>query len=56
MAGIGTTTRLVLTFGLFLFDADLDGRLELLQTNGYLEEDVNVVQPSQHYRQAAQLF
>ena len=56
VAGIGAATRLVLTFGLFLFDADLDGRLDLLQTNGHLEEDINVVQPSQHYPQSAQLF
>ena len=56
VAGIGAATRLVLTFGLFLFDADLDGRLDLLQTNGHLEEDINVVQPSQYYRQPTQLF
>lgn len=56
VAGIGAATRLILTFGLFLFDADLDGRLDLLQTNGHLEEDINVVQPSQHYRQSTQLF
>ena len=54
--GIGASSRLMLTFGLFFFDYDLDGRLDLLQANGHLEENINVVQPSQHYRQAAQLF
>ncbi len=40
----------------FFFDVDLDGRLDLLQTNGHLEEEITVVQPSQKYRQPAQLF
>jgi enediyne biosynthesis protein E4 len=54
--GIGAPTRTVLSFGLFLFDYDLDGRLDLLQNNGHLEEDISKVDPSQHYRQAPQLF
>ncbi len=54
--GIGAPSRIALTFGLFLFDADLDGRLDLLQANGHLEERINVVDPSQTYKQAAQLF
>lgn len=54
--GIGPVSRLALTFGLFFFDADLDGRLDLLQVNGHLEPEINAVQPSQHYRQAPQLF
>ena len=54
--GIGPASRRALTFGLFFFDYDLDGRLDLLQANGHLEEDINVVQPSQHYAQPAQLF
>lgn len=54
--GIGPTTRLMLTFGLFFFDYDLDGRLDLFQANGHLEDEINKVQPSQHYRQPAQLF
>ena len=55
-AGIGPASRQVLTFGLFFFDADLDGRLDLLQANGHLEREINQVQPSQHYAQPAQLF
>ena len=54
--GIGPTSRRMLSFGLFFFDYDLDGRLDLAQANGHLEEEINTVQPSQHYRQPAQLF
>jgi len=54
--GIGSPSRLNLSFGLFLFDYDLDGRLDLLQSNGHLEEEINQIQASQHYRQPAQLF
>ncbi len=55
-AGIGAPSRRVLSFGLFFFDYDLDGRLDLLQVNGHLEDDIAVVEPSQRYRQAPQLF
>ncbi len=56
VTGIGPASRSVLTFGLFLFDADLDGRLDLLQANGHVEDEINRVQPSQHHAQSAQLF
>jgi hypothetical protein len=54
--GIGSPSRLKLSFGLFFFDYDLDGRLDLLQANGHLDDEINEIQPSQTYRQAAQLF
>ena len=54
--GIGSPSRLKLSFGLFFFDVDLDGRLDLFQSNGHLETEINEIQPSQHYRQPAQLF
>lgn len=54
--GLGPQTRLALTFGVFFFDADLDGRLDLFSANGHLEEDINIVQQRQHYKQAPQLF
>ena len=54
--GIGAPSRRALTFGLFLFDYDLDGRLDMLQTNGHIEDQINRVDPSQTYGQAAQLF
>jgi hypothetical protein len=54
--GVGPASRLLLKFGLFFFDYDLDGRLDVLTTNGHLEEEINKVQQSQQYRQPAQLF
>lgn len=54
--GVGAPSRKHLSFGLFFFDYDLDGRLDLLQTNGHLEDEINQVQASQEYHQPAQLF
>ncbi|MEN8803508.1 MAG: CRTAC1 family protein [Thiogranum sp.] len=54
--GLGPASRLALTFGVLFLDADLDGRLDLLQANGHLEHEINRVQASQHYAQPAQLF
>ncbi len=56
IAGIGAASRSVLSFGLFFFDADLDGRQDLFQANGHVEDDINLVQPSQKHAQSAQLF
>ena len=56
LVGLGPASRQVLTFGLFFFDADLDGWLDLMQANGHLEHEINRVQSSQHYAQPAQLF
>src|SRR6267378_1044556 len=54
--GVGPASRLLLKFGLFFFDYDLDGRLDLLTANGHLEEEISKIQKSQTYAQAAQLF
>jgi enediyne biosynthesis protein E4 len=54
--GLGPATRNALTFGVFYFDCDLDGRLDLFAANGHLESDINRVQRSQHYAQPPQLF
>jgi enediyne biosynthesis protein E4 len=54
--GIGPASRLLLKFGVFFFDYDLDGRLDLLSSNGHLEEEISKIQQSQHYQQPAQLF
>ena len=56
VAGIGPESRRALSFGLFFFDYDLDGRLDLFQANGHVESEINIVQPSQNYKQPAQLF
>ena len=54
--GIGAPSRRALKFGTFFFDYDLDGRLDLLTANGHLEESIDRVDPSQTYKQTAQLF
>lgn len=54
--GLGPATRLQLSFSVLFMDADLDGRLDLVQTNGHLEEEINKVQVSQTYEQSPQLF
>ena len=54
--GVGPASRLLLKFGMFFFDYDLDGRLDLLSANGHLEEEISKIQKSQRYAQPAQLF
>jgi hypothetical protein len=54
--GVGPASRLLLKFGVFFFDYDLDGWLDLLSANGHLEEEIHKIQASQQYRQPAQLF
>ena len=39
--GLGTPSRQRLSFGLFFFDVDMDGREDLLQINGHLEEEMS---------------
>jgi hypothetical protein len=55
-AGIGTPSRPLLTFGVFFFDYDLDGQLDLLTANGHIEPEVQKVHVGQHYKQPPQLF
>ena len=54
--GVGPASRLLLKFGVFFFDYDLDGRLDLLTANGHLEQEISKIQKSQSYAQPAQLF
>src|SRR5205823_13387057 len=54
--GVGPASRLLLKFGVFFFDYDLDGRLDLLTANGHLEQEISKIQHSQTYAQPAQLF
>lgn len=54
--GIGPASRMWLKFGIFFFDYDLDGRLDVLTANGHLETEISKVQESQTYAQPAQLF
>jgi hypothetical protein len=54
--GFGPPTRQGLTFGLFFFDVDLDGRLDVVGANGHLEEEISKTQQTQRYQQPPQLF
>ncbi len=54
--GLAGPSRIVLKFGLFFFDFDLDGLLDLLTCNGHLEPNIHTVQAGQTYRQPAQLY
>ena len=54
--GLGSASKHLLKFGLFFFDYDLDGRLDVLTANGHLDPDIERFQPQQQYRQPAQLF
>lgn len=54
--GLGPASQLLLKFGLFFFDYDLDGRLDVLTANGHIEADIEKVQAAVRYRQPAQLF
>jgi hypothetical protein len=45
-----------LTFGLFFFDYDLDGRADLFAANGHIDEEIGRVQPKIQFRQLPLLF
>jgi len=54
--GIGSSSLLPLTFGVFFFDYDLDGWLDLLTVNGHIEPEIGRIADQQAYRQPLQLF
>ena len=53
---VGQASLMTLTFGLVLFDADLDGYLDLFAANGHIAEEVEKLQDGITYRQQQQLF
>lgn len=53
---IGRQSLLTLNFGLFLFDAEYDGDLDMLVANGHIYSDVEKVEGGLKYRQPTQLF
>jgi hypothetical protein len=54
--GLAGPSRIVLKFGLFFFDFDLDGFLDLLMCNGHLEPEIKAIQAGQSYKQEVQLY
>lgn len=54
--GIGPVTRIALTFGMLFCDIDLDGRADLVASNGHLDKDIGLVQSRQQYAQSPQLL
>lgn len=54
--GIGNPSRKYMKFGIFFFDLDLDGRLDLFESNGHLEHEIATVQAEQTYEQPPQVF
>jgi hypothetical protein len=55
-SAVGRASLLTLTFGVFFFDYDLDGLLDIFSANGHIEEEINRVQPRVQYRQPPLLF
>ncbi len=53
---IGRPSLMTLTFGLFLFDVDLDGDLDLFTANGHVQEDIEITQDGITYREPPHLF
>ena len=53
---VGRASLLSLTFGVFFFDYDLDGRPDIFAANGHIEEEIGRVQPKVSYKQAPLLF
>ena len=53
---VSVPTNHTLTFGLFLFDVELDGDLDLFLANGHVQEFVHEKTPGTSFRQPAQLL
>lgn len=56
VSGIGRPGRLTLAFGLFLFDAELDGNLDLFVANGHVQPEIEDIDEAVDYEQPPHLF
>ena len=55
-SSLGRASLLSLSFGLFFFDYDLDGREDIFVANGHIEPDINRIQPQVVYAQIPLVF
>jgi enediyne biosynthesis protein E4 len=55
-SGIGRDSLLALTFGVFFFDYDLDGRSDLFFSNGHVENSIQEVQKAVSYKESPTLY
>jgi hypothetical protein len=53
---VGRASLLTLSFGVFFFDYDLDGRPDIFAANGHIEEQIGRVQPKVAYQEPPLLF
>jgi enediyne biosynthesis protein E4 len=56
LSGFGTPSRLDCTFGVHFADLDLDGRLDLVTSNGQMQDNLGVLQASQTRSQPPRLY
>jgi hypothetical protein len=55
-SSVGRASLLSLSFGLFFFDYDLDGRSDIFVADGHIEPDINRIQPQVAYAQLPMVF
>jgi len=55
-SSVGRASLLSLSFGLFFFDYDLDGREDMFVANGHIEPDIGRIQPQVTYAQLPLVF
>ncbi len=55
-SNVGRDTLLSLAFGLFFYDYDLDGWLDLFIANGHIDPDITHIQPHVGYAELPMLF
>jgi enediyne biosynthesis protein E4 len=55
-SAIGRASLLTLAFGVFFFDYDLDGWVDLFAANGHIDEEIGRVQPKVSFAQPPHLF